>query len=79
MSKQTLSVPAPENFPALEKVFAPGQLEPFRQRLAERRAQLQGGGRREAAVLAAYEHGAALLERIEAIRQAAATSGAASR
>ena len=86
MSKPTLSVPAPENFPALEKVFAEGQLEPFRKRLSERRAKLKelaaakdGEGRRAAAALAAYELGAALIDRIEEIRQAAATSAASPR
>ena len=86
MSQPAFAVPAPENFPQLEKIFATGQLEPFRKRLAERQTKLRelaaakdADARRAAAALAAYDLGAKLIDRIDEIRQAAATSAAATR
>lgn len=86
MSQPAFAVPAPENFPQLEKIFADGQLEPFRKRLAERQAKLRElaaakdpDARRAAAALAAYELGVKLIDRIDEIRHAAATSAASAR
>jgi len=86
MSDPVFAVPAPENFPQLEKIFADGQLEPFRKRLADRQATLRElaaakdpDARRATAALAAYELGVKLIDRIDEIRHAAATSSAASR
>lgn len=86
MSQPAFAVPAPENFPQLEKIFAAGQLEPFRKRLAERQAKFRelsaakdADARRASAALAAYELGVKLIDRIDEIRHAAATSAAGAR
>ena len=81
MTEPNFTVPAPENFPQFELIFAEGKLEPFLQRIEERRAALRPvtantgvDGRRAKAVLAAFDAALALVERIERIRQSAATS-----
>lgn len=84
MSDPVFAIPAPENFPQFELIFAEGKLEPFLRRMEERRAALRPivagpDGRRAKAILAAFEVALALVERIDGIRKSAATSAASSR
>ena len=86
MTKPNFQVPAPENFPQLERVFAAGQLEPFLKLIEDRRSTLRAlvaakdpDARRAAAALAAYDLGLALIQRIDQIRQQLATSAPAAR
>lgn len=86
MSEPVFAVPAPQNFPQFEAIFAAGNLEPFLRRIEERRAALRpviatagADARRAKAALAAFETALALVERIDRIRQSAATSGDSSR
>jgi predicted RNA methylase len=86
MSEPVFAVPAPENFPQFERIFAEGKLEPFLQRIEERRealgsviAQPGAEARRAKAVLAALETALALVERIDRIRRSAATSATSGR
>lgn len=81
MTEPDFAIPAPENFPQMELIFADGKLEPFLRRVEERRAALRpitaspgADGRRAKAVLAAFDTALALVERIDRIRQSAATS-----
>jgi hypothetical protein len=84
MSEPIFAVPAPENFPQFERIFAEGKLEPFLRGMEKRRAALRPltegpDGRRAKAVLAALDTALKLVERIDDIRQAAATSADSSR
>lgn len=86
MTKPNFQIPAPENFPQLERVFATGQLEPFLKLIEDRRSTLRAlvaakdaDARRATAALAAYDLGLALIQRIDQIRHQAATSAPAPR
>lgn len=86
MTKPNFQIPAPENFPQLERVFAVGQLEPFLKLIEDRRSTLRAlvaakdaDARRATAALAAYDLGLALIQRIDQIRHQAATSAPAPR
>lgn len=86
MTPSNFQVPAPENFPQLERVFAAGHLEPFLQLIEDRRIKLRAiidakdaDARRATAALAAHDLGLALIQRIDQIRHQAATSASAPR
>jgi len=86
MTKPNFQIPAPENFPQLERVFAAGKLEPFLKLIEDRRSKLGAivaakdpDARRATAALAAYDLGLALIQRIDQIRRQAATSAPATR
>ena len=86
MTKPNFQIPAPENCPQLERVFAVGQLEPFLKLIEDRRSTLRAlvaakdaDARRATAALAAYDLGLALIQRIDQIRHQAATSAPAPR